>query len=201
MFTYSPPKAAIRLRVLSLLTSQKSNHQLNYTLTTKMSPSPSDIPAPLAHIVASLSALINLLSTAFHKIPGSPIIIRYIRSSYQNDPWRSLLEVLLVAFALRTVLKGRTRGDGQSKSFIKFSNKVSRVELSEARQTGLTVIGEEHETNGQEIDDLVDEWQPTPLVDDPTEFDEGTLDSVPMIQGPNGLKVKIQPNGKTVSRL
>ena len=51
----------------------------------------------------------------------------------------------------------------------------------------------------QEIDDLVDEWQPTPLVDDPTEFDEGTLDSVPTIQGPNGLKVKIQPNGKTVS--
>lgn len=45
----------------------------------------------------------------------------------------------------------------------------------------------------------MDEWQPTPLVDDPTEFDEGTLDSVPMIQGPNGLKVKIQPNGKTVS--
>jgi len=31
-----------------------------------------------------------------------------------------------VAFALRTVLKGRTRGDGQSKSFIKFSNKVCR---------------------------------------------------------------------------
>jgi len=29
-----------------------------------------------------------------------------------------------VAFALRTVLKGRTRGDGQSKSFIKFSDKV-----------------------------------------------------------------------------
>ena len=36
-------------------------------------------------------------------------------------------------------------------------------------------------------------------MDDPTEFDEGTLDSVPTIQGPNGLKVKIQPNGKTVS--
>jgi len=96
-----------------------------------MSPSPSEIPAPLVHIVASISALINLLSTAFHKIPGSPIIIRYIRSSYQNDPWRSLLEVLLVAFALRTVLKGRTRGDGQSKSFIKFSDKVCRPSVSE----------------------------------------------------------------------
>jgi len=47
----------------------------------------------------------------------------------------------------------------------------------------------------------VDEWQPTPLVDDPTEFDEGTLDSVPMIQGPNGLKVKIQPNGKSLTNL
>ena len=52
--------------------------------------------------------------------------------------------------------------------------------------------------DSQEIDDLVDEWQPTPLVDDPTDYDEGTLDSVPTIQGPNGLKVKIQPNGKTV---
>jgi hypothetical protein len=100
-----------------------------------MSPSPSEIPAPLVHIVASISALINLLSTAFHKIPGSPIIIRYIRSSYQNDPWRSLLEVLLVAFALRTVLKGRTRGDGQSKSFIKFSNKVCCPSVIERSET------------------------------------------------------------------
>jgi len=67
------------------------------------------------------------------------------------------------------------------------------------RQTSFTrpFIWEKRSDN-QEIDDLVDEWQPTPLVDDPTEFDEETLDSVPMIQGPNGLKVKIQPNGKTV---
>jgi hypothetical protein len=40
-----------------------------------------------------------------------------------------------VAFALRTVLKGRTRGDGQSKSFIKFSDKVCRlIERSEVRR-------------------------------------------------------------------
>jgi hypothetical protein len=136
-----------------------------------------------------------------------------------------------VAFALRTVLKGRTRGDGQSKSFIKFSNKVCRPSVIERSETDGNVKSVEpdrknyswvtwggrylEETRGlasldvslgkradnQEIDDLVDEWQPTPLVDDPTEFDEGTLDSVPMIQGPNGLKVKIQPNGKTVRSL
>lgn len=45
----------------------------------------------------------------------------------------------MVAFALRTVLKGRTRGDGQSKSFIKFSNKVCRLversEMSEMDET------------------------------------------------------------------
>lgn len=45
------------------------------------------------------------------------------------------MEVLLVAFALRTVLKGRTRGDGQSKSFIKFSNKVCR-RMGEAVRPG-----------------------------------------------------------------
>lgn len=85
---------------------------------------PSDIPAPLLPLVASITAIINLLTEIFHRIPGSPILTRYIKSSYQNDPWRSLLEVLLLAFAVRTILKGRTRGDGQSKNFIKFSEKV-----------------------------------------------------------------------------
>lgn len=89
--------------------------------------SPSEIPAPLVPIVASITALVNFYVEIFHRIPGSPIVLRYIKSSYQNDPWRSLLEVLLVAFALRTVLKGRTRGDGQSKNFIKFSEKVRPV--------------------------------------------------------------------------
>lgn len=117
-------------RTLLELTSTSQKSIITHHIPN-MSPSPSEIPAPLVHIVASISALINLLSTAFHKIPGSPIIIRYIRSSYQNDPWRSLLEVLLVAFALRTVLKGRTRGDGQSKSFIKFSDKVCRPSVIE----------------------------------------------------------------------
>lgn len=45
----------------------------------------------------------------------------------------------------------------------------------------------------------MDEWQPVSMVEEPTDLDEGTLDSVPTIQGPNGLKVKIHPNGKTVS--
>jgi len=129
-----PKMVTYSLRVTSLsLCCQKSTSSTTYNHTYIMSSSPSDIPAPLVHIVASISAIIDLISEAFHRIPGSPIIIRYIRSSYQNDPWRSLLEVLLVAFALRTVLKGRTRGDGQSKSFIKFSNKVSCFAVEQCR--------------------------------------------------------------------
>lgn len=92
--------------------------------TNRMSNPSSEIPAPLVPILASITAISNILSDIFHRLPGSPILLRYIKSSYQNDPWRSLLEVLLVAFALRTVLKGRTRGDGQTRGFIKFSEKV-----------------------------------------------------------------------------
>lgn len=65
----------------------------------------------------------------------------------------------MVAFALRTVLKGRTRGDGQSKSFIKFSNKVCRLversEMSEMHETKREEgkRDERESTNGMERDD------------------------------------------------
>lgn len=36
----------------------------------------------------------------FQKIPGSSIVIRYIRSSYQNDPVRSAMELFLFLFAV-----------------------------------------------------------------------------------------------------
>ncbi|OCF42571.1 serine palmitoyltransferase [Kwoniella heveanensis CBS 569] len=138
-------------------------------------PSSTEIPAPLLPLLSSLSSFFMTIQHLFNRIPGSPIIVRYIKSSYQNDPWRSLLEVLLLAFAIRTVLKGRTRGEGEGKSFIKLTDK--------------------------EIDELVDEWQPMPLVDEPSEVDNFTLQTVPTIYGPNGLKVKTSPNGKTVMNL
>jgi hypothetical protein len=79
---------------------------------------PTDIPTALLPLLSSLNVLLQTLSKLFHRIPGSPILARYIKSSYQDDPYRSLLEVLLVA------LKGRTRGEGEGKNFIKFSEKV-----------------------------------------------------------------------------
>lgn len=92
--------------------------------------SPTDIPAPLLPLLQLLSSVFLTLQSTFKRIPGSPIIVRYIKSSYQDDPWRSLLEVLLIAFAVRTLLMGRTRGEGAGKNFIKLTEKVSDCDSS-----------------------------------------------------------------------
>ncbi|KAL2359015.1 hypothetical protein RJZ56_008154, partial [Blastomyces dermatitidis] len=39
------------------------------------------------------------LSNQFHRVPGSAILLRYIKSSYQNDPVRSAVELFLFLFA------------------------------------------------------------------------------------------------------
>lgn len=38
------------------------------------------------------------------RIPGSGIVLRYIRSSYQNDPIRSVIELVLFLFTVRYLL-------------------------------------------------------------------------------------------------
>lgn len=43
-------------------------------------------------------------ATAFQKVPGSAVIVRYVRSSYQNDPIRSAIELVLVIFFIRYLL-------------------------------------------------------------------------------------------------
>jgi len=136
------------------------------------SPSTTEVPAALVPLLSFLSSIFLNLSDLFHGLPGSPIIVRYIKSSYQNDPYRSLLEVLLIAFAVRTLLKGRTRGEGEGKNWVKLTEK--------------------------EINELVDDFTPQSLVDIPSDVDEMVLPTVPMIHGPNGVRVKLSPNGKMV---
>jgi serine palmitoyltransferase len=52
----------------------------------------------------------------------------------------------------------------------------------------------------QEIDELVDEWTPEPLVAPPTELEALEEERRPIIAGPSGPKVKLT-NGKSVSNL
>lgn len=61
----------------------------------------------------------NVASEQFHKIPGSAIFLRYVKSSYQNDPIRSAVELFLVLFAIRYLLAP------------KYSTKPNYVKLSE----------------------------------------------------------------------
>lgn len=60
------------------------------------------------------------LNVQFQRIPGSAILLRYIKSSYQNDPVRSVVELFLFLFAVRYLL---------SPSYS--TQKQKRVELSE----------------------------------------------------------------------
>ncbi|EJF56701.1 serine palmitoyltransferase [Dichomitus squalens LYAD-421 SS1] len=121
-----------------------------------------------------LSRSYTTLETNFFKIPGSAVVARYVKSSHQNDPGRTLLEAILIIFAIRTLLQSRTRGDQSAKHFIQFDEK--------------------------EIDELVDEWTPEPLAQPLSAHEQAELASVPVIVGPNGPKPKLA-SGKIVTNL
>ncbi|KAN0060793.1 serine palmitoyltransferase component [Thecaphora frezii] len=112
-----------------------------------------------------LNGFLDSAARTFHSIPGSAIIMRYVASSYQNDPIRSLLELFLVVFALRTVLQSRTRGGPSGKNFVQLSDR--------------------------EIDELVNEFSPEPLCFPLTPAESRELASVPTIIGGASSKPKI----------
>jgi hypothetical protein len=53
---------------------------------------------------SALTRLFHDANEQFHKVPGSAILLRYIKSSYQNDPVRSAIELFLFLFAVRYLL-------------------------------------------------------------------------------------------------
>ncbi|KFZ22669.1 hypothetical protein V502_02851 [Pseudogymnoascus sp. VKM F-4520 (FW-2644)] len=114
----------------------------------------------------------NEAADQFQKVPGSAMLIRYVRSSYQNDPVRSAIELILVVFFVRYLLA---------------------PSYSTHRQNFVTLSEEE-------IDDLVDEWTPEPLVAPLTAFEENVQEKLPVIVGMSGPKSKLA-NGRTVTNL
>ncbi|KDQ09539.1 hypothetical protein BOTBODRAFT_137657 [Botryobasidium botryosum FD-172 SS1] len=123
---------------------------------------------------AVLYQSLDVVQRTFNAIPGSAVLVRYVKSSHQNDPYRTILEVILIIFAIRTLLQSRTRAEKSGKNFIKLEEK--------------------------EIDDLVDEWIPEPLVAPLDDTSRTELASVPVIAGASGPKPKLV-NGKTVVNL
>ncbi|KIK96087.1 hypothetical protein PAXRUDRAFT_826362 [Paxillus rubicundulus Ve08.2h10] len=129
----------------------------------------------LEPLLTFLAYSFSKLESTFYKVPGSAVVARYVKSSHQNDPGRTVLELILVIFAIRTLLQSRTREDKQAKNFIEFSEK--------------------------EVDELVDEWTPDALVQPLSEWEQRDFSSVPIITGPNGPKPTLQSTGKTVLNL
>lgn len=95
------------------------------------------------------------VSTHFQKMPGSAMLTRYIKSSYQDDPVRSAIELLLLLFFVRYLIKPSYS-----------THRQNYVSLTE-----------------DEIDDLVDEWQPEPLTAELTEFEKLTMEKLPVVVG------------------
>ncbi|KXN68820.1 serine palmitoyl CoA transferase subunit LcbA [Conidiobolus coronatus NRRL 28638] len=94
-------------------------------------------------------------------VPGSQAVWKYVLDSHQDDPFRVLMEIILIFFALHYVM---------SKSY-KVNDK-EKVKLTE-----------------KEIDELVADWQPEPLVSgELSEWDRLELDSSKVFSGPTGAK-------------
>ncbi|CAP64562.1 uncharacterized protein PODANS_5_8370 [Podospora anserina S mat+] len=126
----------------------------------------------LQDLQTRLNLFLDHAATTFQKVPGSAVLIRYVRSSYQNDPVRSAIELVLVIFFIRYLL---------SPSYS--TSKVNYVKLTE-----------------DEIDELVEEWTPEPLVAPLTPLEETSLEKLPILVGPSGPKSKLS-TGKTVTNL
>ena len=47
---------------------------------------------------------LKVLLRQVQRVPGYPIFMRYLKSSYQNDPIRSGIELFLFLFAMRYLL-------------------------------------------------------------------------------------------------
>lgn len=105
----------------------------------------------------AVSSVLSLLA----KLPGSTLVGRYIALSHQNDPQRTVFEILLALFALHYFLASK-----QSYA------KQDYVALSE-----------------EEVDELVKEWEPEPLVDEAGIDDEAYISEIPILESENSAHV------------
>lgn len=107
------------------------------------------------------------------RIPGSDIVIRYIKNSHQNDPIRTIIEIMLVIFLILFIT---------GKTYHPDSNAVMLTE--------------------REVDELVAEWNPEELVSAPNEGERLDIEKIPTILGAVGPKVRLaSSNGKLLTHL
>jgi len=82
---------------------------------------------------AHLNEWLQEASVTFQKVPGSAVLIRYVRSSYQNDPVRSAIELVLVIFFIRYLLAPSYSTSKQN--YVKLTEDVSARGTDRERET------------------------------------------------------------------
>lgn len=130
---------------------------LNFTMVYIPQVLPNTIPIP-RFIISSYSVVIFIMN---NYIPGGSYVISYIKKSHQDDPYRTILEILLIIYGIVYYLsKPQSKKSSQS-SKDKFNN------LSEA-----------------EINALIEDWEPESIVDDSPVVEEQLwrLAKIPVIK-------------------
>ncbi|KAJ1977608.1 serine palmitoyltransferase component [Dimargaris xerosporica] len=117
---------------------------------------------------SALAWVLAQVSQTVAVIPGSPIVLRYIKNSYQNDPFRVVLEVFLLLFVVWYLLEKRYRIDHHE------------IQLTK-----------------QEVDELVDDWQPEPLVPELSAWEKQELEQAPLLSSGQSSEpvVKVRADG------
>ncbi|CAN3376976.1 hypothetical protein DIURU_001981 [Diutina rugosa] len=135
-------------------------------------------------VVTSVSPTLELIGTALgnmlvswleklEAIPGGSVIVRYIKKSHQNDPGRTVFEFALFLLLIYYIVGSRTK-----------ESKSDTISFSE-----------------REIDDLVAEWNPEPLVEPVSNLEKWRLNAVPVIHGHNGAHVSLSSGEIGVANL
>jgi serine palmitoyltransferase len=88
------------------------------------------------------------------QLPLGSIIVKYIQNSYQNDPFRIVLEVILAIFTFKYLF---------SKPYSKNGDDITLTE--------------------KEVEELIHEWKPEPLIPQESAKCEAEIDTVPVLQG------------------
>ncbi|KAI8987369.1 pyridoxal phosphate-dependent transferase [Mycotypha africana] len=119
-----------------------------------------------------INSTVSSLSEIIAAVPGSHLVISYLKNAYQNDPFRIALELFLVFFAIKYIMSA------------KYKPHDNAVKLTE-----------------KEIDELVEEWQPEPLVPPLSKYDKFNMEKTPVIMGAQSVKPKIVGHAKPLMNL
>ena len=101
--TLSPFRGRHRTTTLQLQRHSSTTHSLGPPPPPRRRVATMD----LHHALVFLNSTIDEVSTKFRRVPGSSILLRYVKNSYQNDPIRSVVELCLFLFAVRYLLAPR----------------------------------------------------------------------------------------------